>query len=113
MIRSTITFVMFLVVSNSAFSDYLLKNATVTRITSTNWNEKTFTVTHSGGTGVCAGSGVSFPEEYSQSAIAYSLSFSTAMSAYLHGKKIDVYNYGDKSLHGSVCHGASFIEIHD
>ena len=91
----------------------MLKDATVTQISNTNWNEKTFTVTHSGGTGVCAGIAVSFPEEYSQSAIAYSLSFSIAMSAYLHDKKINVYNYGDKSLHGSVCHGANLIEIHN
>jgi len=101
-----------ILLSVNSFAGYLVKDASVTRVSSTNWDEKVFTVSISGGTGDCLSS-VTFPEEYSQSTVAYSLSFSMAMSAYLHNKKITVYNYGDKEYQGNKCHGANFIEIHD
>lgn len=97
-----------------SYASYLVVDATINKVGSTNWNERVFYVVLSGGKGPCAGKAVNFPEDYSQSTAAYALSHSMAMTAFLHNKKVRIYNYGNKKFkNDSICTGASFIEIYN
>ena len=109
-----IIFLSLTFISNTAWSLNLVEGAKIKSIISTNWNEKVFTVVLEGGTGVCANGTLVFPEEYSQSTVAYSLTFSMAMSAYIHNKRISAHNYNDRKYkNDDVCTGASLLSIQD
>ena len=104
--------VLVLLMSKFAYGGDLVEGATITKIGSTNWNERVFYVILSGGTGICANKAVNFPEDFSQSTVAYAQAQSLAVTAFIHNKKVRIHNYGDKIYkNGDVCTGASFIEL--
>jgi hypothetical protein len=99
-------------VSISSYAGDLINGAKIIKVGSSNWNKKVFYVTLSGGTGPCKNVNVSFPEEYSQSTVAYAQSQSLAVTAFIHNKDVRIYNYGNKAFaNDDICTGASLIEI--
>ena len=103
-----------LLISNYCMADYLVQDAKITKIGSTNWNKKVFYIVLQGGTGTCANASIHFPEEYAQSIVAYAQMHSMAVMAYIHNKRITVYNYGNRTFENdNVCTGGSSISIYD
>lgn len=91
---------------------FLVTGAKITKVGSTNWDKKVFYIEFSGGAGPCANGSANFPEEYAQSIVAYAQMHGMAMSAFLHDKTVNVYNYGDRAYSGgNVCTGANSISI--
>lgn len=108
-----------LIVLLSTFSlhvsaQYLVKDATVTKVGSANWDEKVFYIVVEGGSGTCANATINFPEEYAHSIVAYAQMQNIALLAYLNQKRVSVYNYGAREYKkDDVCTGANQIAIYD
>jgi len=89
----------------AAGSDLVL-DAVVTSVANTSSNEDKFTVWVSGGTGVCANTQISFPKSKAGSAEVFDRAYSAALTAFVSGTKVRIYNYTDDS-----CYGASYIRL--
>ena len=86
----------------------LIRDATITEVTNNSSNGADFSIRTEGGTGVCIGELIAFPEAKSQSQASTNQAFSIALAAFISKKKIRAHNYDDNG-----CRGASFIAITD
>lgn len=112
LVQKMLFLITIVISSTNANAIILVENATISEIGSTNWNKRVFFVRLEGGDGPCSGKVVNFPEDYSQSSIAYAQSHSMAMMAFMHGYKVKLYNYGERTFNSdSICSGASFIKL--
>lgn len=101
-------------ISVSSLAGDLVVDGKITKVGSTNWNERVFYIIIEGGSGPCANKAINFPEEFSQSTVAYAQAHSMAMMAFIHNKKVRVYNYGNKTFkNNDICTGANFIDIYN
>lgn len=114
MLKPLIVIILSFLAMGNAFSQELVKDAKIIKIGSTNWDKKVFYLQVEGGTGPCANTPINFPEVYAQSTIAYAQMHAMAMTAFIHGKRISIYNYDDKKFaNDSICTGANAITIYD
>lgn len=112
--KKIIVITSLVLLSQSLFAGVIATGVIITKVGSTNWNEKVFTVTLSGGSGVCAGDVISFPEEYAQSTVAYAQAHSMAMTAFIHNKKVIISNFDNRKYkNNTTCTGANSIEIYN
>ena len=110
--KKLLMLVLFCLIPSWSHALNLVDNAKIVKIGSSNWNKKAFYVVLSGGTGPCANLSVSFPEEFSQSTVAYAQSQALALTAFIHNKTVSIHNYGNKEfVEGNICTGGSLIEI--
>ena len=79
--------------------------ATVTRVTNTNQNTESFTLTTTGGSGPCAGQAVVFSMSETSNSIQ-NRAFTIALAAYSVGDKVTIYSYS-----GADCSKAAYIEL--
>lgn len=97
-----------LVFSTSAHAAgaYLASNATVTQVTNTGNNGQNFALQTQGGSSICEGQYITFPEADAANANAHQRAFSAALTALSTGMKVTIYNYAD-----GTCDRASYIHL--
>ena len=87
-------------------ADELMRDATVIEVANSAYGGAEFAIKLSGGTGVCAGVFIIFPEAKAKSPASYKQAIATALLAFSTGKKVRIHNFEDNS-----CSGANFISI--
>ena len=100
--------VLLLSLSLHGVAGELIRDATVTEVNNNSSNGADFSIRTAGGTGICTGELIAFPEVKSQSEASTNQAFSIALAAFMSQKKVRVHNYDDDH-----CRGASFIAISD
>lgn len=92
---------------NIASAEEIVRNAVITAMANTDANTEKFSVTYTGGTGVCAAAGtVVFDPIYFPSSKVFDRAFALATVALTTGKKVRIYNYNS-----STCDKATYIRI--
>ena len=98
--------------TTQAQAAYIARDALIHAVGNTSYELPVFVVKVSGGTGACGNSTITFPEstlpDPNNPAYIrlYERAYSTALTAFAAGKRVDIYNYD-----GSDCDNASFIEV--
>jgi hypothetical protein len=90
----------------SAAGAYIVTGGTITSITNTASNTSAFTVTTSGGTGVCTGVAITFPLSSFPDADTMARAYATALTALALNATVTIYNYSS-----STCTTATYIQI--
>jgi len=88
---------------------FLVMNATITSVYSTNDNTPAFAIAVAGGSGPCANStNIAFPQSAAPDADTLKRAYATALLAFSTGAHISIYNYFD-----ATCTNASYIAIYN
>lgn len=99
-------------ISSNLLAGYLIENAKIVKVGSTNWNDKVFFVQIRGGSGLCEGKTIVFPQSYAQSQIAYNQMHSMVVTAFVANETVSIYNYSDRKYrNGDRCTGANRIDL--
>ena len=101
-------FAMAVLLSSTAVNagEYIVTNAEITSIANTNGNGEIFTLWVKGGSGPCVNKTVNFPLTAAGSEKVFDRAYSTALAAYMSGKRVTIHNYK-----GSDCQNASYIRV--
>ncbi len=92
--------------SAHATGTYLATGATVTDVVNTSSNAQNFAIKTEGGSSICAGQWMVFPEADAANSNAHQRAYSTALTALSTGMKVTIYNY----INGT-CVRASYIHL--
>ena len=101
--------VILLFLSANAFGQvgYIVQGATLTLVASTSGNQDSFRVSYTGGTGDQCNGQIWFHLSHAGSESVYKNAFAVAMTAFIAGKKVDIYRYIDSQ----IC-AAAFISMY-
>lgn len=91
----------------------LIKGAKIFGVASTDRGKDIFYVQPVGGSGICVNSNILFDIQHSPSPAAYSRTFSLLNTAFVSGKKIDVYSSNDGGVTDCTNGTANLVFIHD
>jgi len=98
--------VLCILVSGTCVAGELIKNALIVEVANTSQGGADFAVRLEGGTGVCVGEWIVFPESSKASVASFNQAFAVALAALAAEKKVRIHNFTDNS-----CSGANFISV--
>lgn len=91
--------------SSLASADYVVQEATISRITNVADNAAKFAVLVAGGSGPCSNGWIEFPASAAVDLEAHKRAYATLLMAFASNLRVSIFNYS-----GNSCLGASYIE---